>query len=53
MHMGAAIRAPWHVGDVQGDAGRVASGRRYGGGGGNVCERVLGRSESPLNPLSR
>ena len=39
--MGAAIRASWRVGDVQGDAGRVASGRRYGGGGAATIRKRL------------
>ena len=30
------------VGDVQGDAGRVASGRRYGGGGAATIRKRLG-----------
>ena len=57
--MGAAIRASWRVGDVQGDAGRVASGRRYGGGGAatirerqaTCAAKVWVTAESPLSHL--
>ena len=59
MHMGAAIRASWRVGDAQGDAGRVASGRRYGGGGAatirerqaTCAAKVWVTAESPLSHL--